>query len=50
MLAAAAIIGVPPAAFWRLSVREWRALTLRPRSNALNRTEFNELMQAFPDR
>jgi uncharacterized phage protein (TIGR02216 family) len=50
MLAAAAIVGVPPAAFWRLSVKEWRALTARSRHDALNRNEFNALMQTYPDR
>lgn len=50
MLAAAALIGVPPAAFWLLSVKEWRALTMRPRSDALGRSELNALMQTYPDR
>jgi uncharacterized phage protein (TIGR02216 family) len=50
MLAAAAMLGVPPAAFWRLSVREWRALTARPAHEALKRRELDTLMQAYPDR
>lgn len=50
MLAVAALTGVPPAAFWRLSVKEWRALTSRPHSEALQRSELNALMQTYPDR
>ncbi len=50
MLATAALMGVPPEAFWRLSVWEWRALTSRPHSEALQRSELNKLMQTYPDR
>lgn len=47
-LRAAAALGVTPAAFWRLSVREWRALTAAADA-PLARNELEALMQRFPD-
>lgn len=41
-------LGIAPAAFWRLSVREWRAL-LGPAHGPLSRAEFDLLRQRFPD-
>ncbi|MGD9815051.1 MAG: phage tail assembly chaperone [Hyphomonadaceae bacterium] len=48
MLRAAAMLGLSPECFWRLGVREWRALTARD-ADALRRTEFEALRRAFPD-
>jgi len=49
MLAAALSFGVPPACFWRLSLKEWRALTA-PRADApLSRAGFEALARRFPD-
>jgi uncharacterized phage protein (TIGR02216 family) len=39
---------VAPAAFWRLSVKEWRAL-VRREEHALARDALEAMMQAFPD-
>lgn len=42
---AAARMGVSPEAFWRLSLKEWRALTtLGAAANAMTRTTLDELM------
>jgi hypothetical protein len=38
-----------PAHFWRLSLREWRAL-IAPARTALSRDGFNRLTEQFPDR
>lgn len=48
MLALALRLGLPPAAFWRLSVREWRALA-SPAQAAMSRAAFEALAQKFPD-
>jgi uncharacterized phage protein (TIGR02216 family) len=40
-------MGIPPAAFWRLSVAEWRMLT--GGAAALGRGEMEALMARFPD-
>jgi uncharacterized phage protein (TIGR02216 family) len=37
-----------PAAFWSLSLAEWRALAPSPKAS-LARTELNDLMQRYPD-
>ncbi|MBL8545633.1 MAG: phage tail assembly chaperone [Hyphomonadaceae bacterium] len=49
MLASAALFGIAPADLWRLSLREWRALTRRDGA-ALSRSAFEALTQRFPDR
>jgi uncharacterized phage protein (TIGR02216 family) len=44
---------IPPKIFWAMSLVEWRAAIAgtRPRSSKpLARGEFEQLMQAFPDR
>lgn len=48
-LAAAARLGIAPAAFWRLSVAEWRALA-GGSAGAPTRAAFEALMCAHPDR
>lgn len=50
MLAAGASLGLPPHLFWRLSLREWRALTAPlHRADAMARAAFDALAQRFPD-
>jgi hypothetical protein len=50
MLRVAARLGVGPEAFWRLSLREWRMLTERPRGDALmGRRDFERMAEAWPD-
>lgn len=48
-LFAASRLGVPPAAFWALSLREWRALAEPADAGALTRAAFQELATRFPD-
>jgi uncharacterized phage protein (TIGR02216 family) len=45
----AARFNVTPAAFWRLSMREWRALTAPLLSEHLDRSAFDALAARFPD-
>lgn len=48
MLRDALMLGLAPENFWRLGVREWRALAPRG-GNALSRADFEGLSRAFPD-
>jgi uncharacterized phage protein (TIGR02216 family) len=41
-------MGIGPEAFWRLSLREWRALTTT-QGEALGRAGFEDLARRFPD-
>ncbi|MEC9250222.1 MAG: phage tail assembly chaperone [Pseudomonadota bacterium] len=41
----AAAMGIAPAAFWRLSLREWRALTAPANRTPLRRSEFLDLLR-----
>jgi len=49
MLRLAATLGLPPPAFWRLSLREWRALTAAPATPALDRRGLEALERLYPD-
>ena len=49
MLRLAFTLGIAPELFWRLSVREWRAL-IAPAEQALSRSSLAALMQLYPDR
>lgn len=50
MLRIAAGLGVGPAAFWRLSLREWRMLTERPGGGApMRREDLMRMAEAWPD-
>ena len=51
MHAASTAYGVPPEAFWRLSLTEWRALTTAGGRGVppLTRGELDALMAAHPD-
>ena len=42
-------LGLPPEAFWRLSLTEWRALTEAPPAPVLNRTALRDLIARYPD-
>lgn len=42
-------VGVPPEAFWRLSLAEWRALTEPGVPATLGRSELARLMADHPD-
>ncbi len=41
-------MGLSPDAFWRLSLKEWRWLTLTP-GQACAGADLGELMRAYPD-
>ncbi|MBI2262295.1 MAG: phage tail assembly chaperone [Caulobacterales bacterium] len=50
MMRTAALLGAPPPAFWRLSLKEWRMLTDAPAASApLGRAAFERLAEAWPD-
>lgn len=50
MLQAAARLGVEPASFWRLSLREWRMLTARPKEpSPMRREDLKRMVEAWPD-
>lgn len=50
MARTAAMSGVGPEAFWRLSLREWRMLTERPAGAAtIGRSELRQMAEAWPD-
>lgn len=49
LLAIALSVGVAPESFWRLSVKEWRALTVSA-DEGLTRQAFTTLAQRFPDK
>lgn len=42
-------LGLPPEAFWRLSLKEWRALTEVPSAPSLNRAGLHDLLARYPD-
>lgn len=48
LLALSQTFGVAPAAFWRLSLREWRAL-VSPANDMLTRVAFEALARLHPD-
>ncbi len=49
LLALGARVGVAPSAFWRLSLREWRALTATAQDTILKRGALDALAAQFPD-
>ena len=50
MLRTAALLGMAPPAFWRLSLKEWRMLTETERGpEAMGRGRLDELMGRWPD-
>ena len=51
MLQAAARMGITPEAFWRLSFREWRMLTMTAAASApIGRADFERLSELWPDK
>lgn len=46
---AALRFAIPPDAFWRLSLAEWRALTGESEAEVLGRGAFEALAQTYPD-
>jgi uncharacterized phage protein (TIGR02216 family) len=40
---------VAPQDFWRLSLKEWRAIAQPPRAQPMRRAELAALMERFPD-
>ena len=46
---AAVRFGIPPAAFWRLSLAEWRALTAGDAPPSLDRAGLDALLRQHPD-
>lgn len=42
-------LAIPPEAFWRLSLSEWRALTEAPAAPVLDRAALDALIARFPD-
>ncbi len=42
-------LGLSPEVFWRLSWREWRMLNASAPAPVIDRKNFNDLMQQFPD-
>lgn len=50
MLRTAVRLGVMPADFWALSVREWRMLAARAAADGpMGRNDFERLTEAWPD-
>ena len=49
MLATAQALGLAPGAFWRLSLKEWRALVAPLNEASLSRAAFEALARRFPD-
>ena len=49
MLRTAALLGMAPPAFWRLSLKEWRALTCGEAAPSLSRDAFEEMVARWPD-
>lgn len=49
LLAAGLRLGLTPAEFWRLSLKEWRALNAPQLGEALSRSAFESLARQFPD-
>lgn len=49
LLRTAAGLSVAPEAFWRLSLREWRWLTVPRGGPALGRDGLRALMERYPD-
>ncbi|MBO9560525.1 MAG: phage tail assembly chaperone [Caulobacter sp.] len=42
-------LAIPPEAFWRLSLSEWRALTETAAAPVLDRAALGALIARFPD-
>lgn len=49
-LSLAALRGVTPEAFWKLSIPEWRALAVPAAPPTLSRADLDTLMRTYSDR
>lgn len=50
MMRTAAMLGVAPEGFWRLSLREWRMLTEHTTGAApIGRSDLKRMTEAWPD-
>jgi uncharacterized phage protein (TIGR02216 family) len=50
MLRTGLVLGLEPDRFWRLSLKEWRMLTVRPEGRApMGRGELERLKETWPD-
>jgi uncharacterized phage protein (TIGR02216 family) len=49
MIVAAQRMGLAPAQFWRLSLKEWRVLVAPAGGPALTREAFSALARRYPD-
>lgn len=50
MARTAAMMGIGPERFWRLSLREWRMLTEGPENTApIGRDDLERMAEAWPD-
>lgn len=49
MLRLAVTLRIPPEAFWRLSLKEWRALTGEGGEAVMARESLDALTKAYPD-
>ena len=49
LMASAAQMGLPPEAFWRTSLREWRLLRAAQQEKAMERGELEALLRLYPD-
>jgi uncharacterized phage protein (TIGR02216 family) len=50
LVATAHSIGLRPPEFWRLSLKEWRALIAPAANQSLGRVAFDALARRFPDK
>lgn len=49
MLGTSLRVGISPNAFWRLSLKEWRAMNSNADTPALARMDLDALIARFPD-
>jgi uncharacterized phage protein (TIGR02216 family) len=50
MMRTAAVLGVAPAGFWRLSLKEWRMLTEgSANTGPMGRSDLMRMAEAWPD-
>lgn len=50
LVQAALKLGLKPAEFWQLSLREWNAITREKKRSGFRRSDLSRLISAFPDK
>lgn len=50
LLQAALRLGLSPADFWALSLREWQLITSGKKASGFGRSDLSRLISAFPDK